>query len=35
MNIPIKRRRQVLEAAAWAREALYCFVGHASQRKFS
>ena len=31
INIPIKRRRQVLEAAAWVREALYCFIGHAGQ----
>ena len=29
-GIPARRRRAVLEAAAWTREALYCLVGHAN-----
>lgn len=30
-SIPVKRRRQIMEAAAWVREALYCFAGHAGR----
>ena len=30
-SIPVKRRRQIMEAAPWVREALYCFAGHAGR----
>ena len=30
-SLPVKRRRQIMEAAAWVREALYCFAGHAGR----
>jgi len=30
-NIPVKKRRQIMEAAAWVRATLYCFAGHAGR----